>query len=101
MFHVAQNIWNIDPGSDVINLTARAGLRDWTETELRPYQKPDFIDKYIAGDAALNARRRARANVLMVDFVGSDSSGAAWNQLSRPWIALNCAKFNLPSCPWN
>lgn len=101
-FHVTQNIWNVNPdgAKGIFNTLARRGLKDWTEVDLRPFQKSGFIDAYLAPDAPGVAARLGNANILMTDFVGTGPSGAVFEQVARPWISLNCRKFDVAECPW-
>lgn len=100
--HVTQNIWNVNPdgAKGIFNTLARRGLKDWTEVDLRPFQAGGFIGPYLAPGAQGSDARLRNANILMVDFIGTDPGGSVFEQLARPWIALNCRKFDVTACPW-
>lgn len=101
-FHVNQNIWAVNPDGieGILNTVGRLGLRNWTETELRPYQNDGFIQKYLIGNTSAARVRQRNANVLMTDFVTNAPSGTVFQQVAKPWIALNCRKFAITNCPW-
>ena len=100
-FHVTQGIWNVNPDGarGIFNTLARRGLRDWTEVDLRPFVREGFVHTYLGRDAPGADGRLANANVLMTDFVGTEPTGAVFDQVARPWIALNCRKFDVAACP--
>lgn len=98
-FRVNQNIWNIDPGVKIAQLVARKGLRDWTVTDLRPFQRSGFIDPYLAAGDEASRTRLGAANVLMTDFAATRPGGPGHAEVVAPWVRLNCRKFAVPACP--